>query len=139
MTVNNHSYSDTQQPRNVTRCMGWGFFKLRLSSWQNNCNKNVFFFLQDCCFSTEFVYSAIASYNLKSFVPSLIAANIILGITYLLSYILTYLINYLITPWSRDLLEKLTGFQLSKKFPAFYGTRNFITAFTSARHLSLYW
>ena len=44
---------------------------------------------------------------------------------------------HLITPWSRVLLEKLTGFQLVKKFPAFYGTKRFITAFTSARHLSL--
>jgi len=34
------------------------------------------------------------------------------------------------------LLEKLTGLQLVKKFPAFYGTRRFITAFTSARHPS---
>ena len=29
--------------------------------------------------------------------------------------------TYLLTPWSRVLLEKLTGFQLVKKFPAFYG------------------
>ena len=43
-----------------------------------------------------------------------------------------------LTPWSR-VLEKLTGSQLVKKFPAFYGTRRFITAFTSARHLSLTW
>ena len=35
------------------------------------------------------------------------------------------------------LLEKLTVFQLVKKFLAFYGTRRFITAFTSAHHLSL--
>jgi len=42
-------------------------------------------------------------------------------------------------PWSRVLLEKLTGFQLVKIFPAFYGTRRFITAFTSARHLSPSW
>jgi hypothetical protein len=42
----------------------------------------------------------------------------------------------LLTPWSR-VLEKLTGLQLVKKFPSFYGTRRFITAFTSARHLSL--
>jgi hypothetical protein len=41
------------------------------------------------------------------------------------------------TPWSRVLLEKLTGRQLVKKFPAFYGTRRFITALTRARHLSL--
>ena len=36
-------------------------------------------------------------------------------------------------------LEKPTGFQLVKKFPTFYGTRRFITAFTSTRHLSLSW
>jgi hypothetical protein len=45
--------------------------------------------------------------------------------------------TYLLTPWSRVLLEKLTGFLLVKKFPAFYATRKFITAVTSARHLSL--
>jgi hypothetical protein len=43
------------------------------------------------------------------------------------------------TPWSRVILEKLTGLQLVMKFPAFYGTRSFITALTSARHLSLSW
>jgi len=47
------------------------------------------------------------------------------------------LFMYLLTPWSRVLLEKLNGFQLVKKFPAFYGTRRFITAITSARHVSL--
>jgi len=51
---------------------------------------------------------------------------------------LTYnYITYLLTPWSRVLLEKLTGLQLVKKFPAFYGTRKFITALTSSSHLSL--
>jgi len=47
------------------------------------------------------------------------------------------LFHYLLTPWSRVFLEKLTGLQLVKKFPAFYGTRRFITALTSARLLSL--
>jgi hypothetical protein len=47
--------------------------------------------------------------------------------------------TYLLTPWSRVLLEKLTGLQLVKKFPAFYGTRRFITALTSLRHPSLSW
>ena len=46
-------------------------------------------------------------------------------------------LTYLLTPWSSVLLEKLIGSQLVKKFPAFYGTRRFITEFTSARHLSL--
>ena len=45
----------------------------------------------------------------------------------------------LLTPWSRVLLEKLTGSQLVKKFPAFYGSRRFIPASTSARHMSLFW
>jgi len=34
---------------------------------------------------------------------------------------------YLLTPWSRVLLQNLTGSQLVKKFPAFYGTPKFIT------------
>ena len=45
----------------------------------------------------------------------------------------------LLIPWCRVLLEKLTGLQLVKKFPAFHGTRRFITALTSVRHLSLSW
>ena len=47
--------------------------------------------------------------------------------------------RYLLTPWCRVLLEKLTGLQLVKKFPAFHGTRRFIPALTSVRHLSLSW
>jgi len=43
--------------------------------------------------------------------------------------------TYLRTLWSWVLLEKLTSLQLGKKFPAFYGTRRFITTFASARHL----
>jgi hypothetical protein len=46
-------------------------------------------------------------------------------------------ITYLLAPWSSLLLEKLTGSQLVKEFPSFYGTRRFITTFTSARHLPL--
>ena len=52
---------------------------------------------------------------------------------------LNYLLTYLLTPWCRVLLEKLTDLQLVKKFPAFHGTRRFITALTSVRHLSLSW
>ena len=44
----------------------------------------------------------------------------------------THTHTHILTPWSRALLEKLIGVQLVKKFPAFYGTRRFITAFTSA-------
>jgi len=52
---------------------------------------------------------------------------------------LTLILPHLLTLCSRVLFEKLTGLQQVKKFPAFYGTRRFITALTSARHLSLSW
>jgi hypothetical protein len=44
--------------------------------------------------------------------------------------VLWYILNYSM---------ELTGLQLLKKFPTFYGIRMFITVFTSARHLSLSW
>jgi len=47
--------------------------------------------------------------------------------------------SYLLIPWNGALLKKLTGSQLVKKFPAFYGTRRFITSVTSVRQLSLSW
>ena len=56
-----------------------------------------------------------------------------------LTWIWSYLLNYSLASLSRVLLEKLTGSQLVKNFLAFYGTRRFITAFTSARHLSISW
>ena len=49
------------------------------------------------------------------------------------------LFTYLLTPWCRVLCKKLTGLQLVKKFPAFHGTRRFITALTIVRHLSPSW
>ena len=49
-------------------------------------------------------------------------------------------ITWLLTPWSRRVLpEKLKRPKLLKKFPAFYGVRRFITAFTRGCHLSLSW
>jgi len=45
------------------------------------------------------------------------------------------IIGHLYTSWCRVLLEKLTGLQLVKKFPAFHGTRRFINAPRSVRHL----
>ena len=45
----------------------------------------------------------------------------------------------ILTPRSTVLLDKLVVSQLVKKFAAFCGTRRCITAFVSARHLSLFW
>jgi hypothetical protein len=41
---------------------------------------------------------------------------------------------YMNNAMGRVLLEKLIASQLVKEFPAFYGTRRFITVFTKARH-----
>jgi hypothetical protein len=47
--------------------------------------------------------------------------------------------SYWLTPWSRTFPENLTGPQLERKFPAFCRTQKFITAFTTARYLSIFW
>ena len=52
------------------------------------------------------------------------------------NHLLTYLLTH---SKEQRLFEKLTGFQPVKKFPAFYETRRFITAFRNPRHLSLSW
>jgi hypothetical protein len=49
----------------------------------------------------------------------------------------TFLTYYLLTAQGRVILEKLTGFQLVKKFLSFHGTKKFITAITSDLHLYL--
>ena len=56
---------------------------------------------------------------------------------FLLTYLLTYIFTYLLTPWSRVILEKLTGSQPVMKFPIFNATQKFITTLTSARHPSV--
>ena len=44
-----------------------------------------------------------------------------------------------LTQWSKGFPEKLTGPQIVNRFPAFYVTCRFITAFITARHLPLSW
>jgi hypothetical protein len=46
-------------------------------------------------------------------------------------FIYSHSLIHTLTPCSTALLEKLTGSQLVKKFPAFYGTRRLIIAVTS--------
>jgi hypothetical protein len=53
-------------------------------------------------------------------------------------YSKSYLLTCLLTPRS-TVLEKLTGPQLVKKFPAFYGTGKFNATFTSVCHPFLSW
>ena len=56
---------------------------------------------------------------------------LLLIVLYLCLRILTYSLTYSLTPWCRVLLDQLIGLQLVKKFPAFHGTRSFITALTT--------
>jgi hypothetical protein len=58
-------------------------------------------------------------------------------VTDIMMMMMMMVIIIIINPWDRVLLEKLTDSQLVNKFPTFYGTRKYITAFASARHLSL--
>jgi hypothetical protein len=39
-----------------------------------------------------------------------------------------------LTPWSATIFKKLIASQLVKQFPAFYGTRRFITVNTRSHH-----
>jgi hypothetical protein len=85
---------------------------------------------------TALVFLICAQYRISLFDPSthLLALDVIpaaISYTVWCQSLLMPPLIYLLTPWSRVLLEKLTGLQLVKKFPAFYGTRRFITAFTS--------
>ena len=65
------------------------------------------------------------------------AARIV--IIYILLLLYNQSITYLLTPWSRVLLENLTGSAASQEIPRIFGTRRFLTVPTSARHLSLSW
>ena len=51
------------------------------------------------------------------------------------TYLPPYILNFLLTAWCRVFLEKLPGSQLVKKLPAFYGTREFITASYNKNHI----
>ena len=51
---------------------------------------------------------------------------------------ITYLLTYSLHR-AQSFLRSYPVLQLVKQFPAFYGTRRFITAFTLAHHLSLSW
>ena len=85
----------------------------------------------------------IVTYSLTYLITYLLSYLVIYLLIYLLTYLLTYSHTHSLarslTPWSRVLLKKLTGSQVIKKFPAFYGTRRFITTFTRPHLLSFSW
>jgi len=51
--------------------------------------------------------------------------------------IIIVVVVVVVDPWNRVFPEKLPDPQPVKKFSVFYGMRRFVTAFTSARYLSL--
>ena len=107
------------------------------------CSCRLFWFISVTRFEISALEEGIPPYSWASFIDWAEVPLAFVGDHYIakmsvdgglcVSYI------YLLTPWCRVLLEKLTGLQLVKKFPAFHGTRRSITALTSVRHLSLSW
>ena len=71
--------------------------------------------------------------------PLVLHFSYIYDMIFLLHYLRrTYLLTYLLAQWNRVFPQKLTGSQLFKKFPEFYGKQKFISVFTCARNLSLF-
>jgi hypothetical protein len=81
------------------------------------------------CFTKGNKYSGFIKW--KEFLDKLSIFSFQRGLSFL------ELLTHSLAPWSRVLLEKLTGFADSKEIPRIYGTRKFITVLTSARQLSL--
>jgi hypothetical protein len=74
---------------------------------------NTLFHLLDClhkCMkSIQYQYLYLLTYILIYLLTYLFTYLHAYLLTYLLTYILTYLLTHSLTPWSRVLLEKLTG------------------------------
>ena len=109
---------------------------MHLKQEQHNLSGNVLLpRSEDSAYSTVMWETFLLSCKLYSIPSSLFKWLLLLSPLLLLLLLHTYLL----TPWCRVLPEQLTGLQLVKKFPTFHGTRKFITALTSVRHLSLSW
>jgi hypothetical protein len=85
------------------------------------------------------LFTYLLTYSLTYLLTHSLTYSLTYLLTYLFTYLLAYLLTYLLTPCSRGVFGKLSGSQLVKKFSGLFGTQMFITAFTSAHHLSLSW
>ena len=87
--------------------------------------------------------SSLYSFLHSPVAESLLGSNILLNLLFSntlsprSSLTVSDQVSYLLTPWSRGLLEKLTGSAASQEIPRVFGTRRLITVLTSARQLSL--
>jgi len=122
-------------------------FRIKILTYSSSYKKHVsatILYLANIFYTFKHVLSemieAVSLYRVSLCPSSLRNKRIITEtVTMTSKYIYIYTHTHLLTPWCRVLLEKLTGLQLVKKFPAFDGIRRFITALTSVRHLSLSW
>ena len=67
-----------------------------------------------------YLLSCVLTYLLSYLLTFLLTYSLSYLRTFLLTYFLTYLLIYLLTPWSRVLLEKLTGSAASQEIPRIF-------------------
>jgi hypothetical protein len=92
------------------------------------------------CLRTTYFLTYLFIYLLTYFLTYLVTYLRTYLLTYLRTYLLTYVLPYLLTySMEHSPSWEANRFSASQENSAFYGTRRFITAFTSARHLSLTW
>ena len=127
--------------RNTARCMKWPRKSADGTEWEGRYARSVW----------AGIVKGLRAAQLKSYGSSLIRRKRTVSspkrLCLILSYscpflgsaepVIKFVCVYLLTPWTRVLLEN--WFKLAKKFPAFYGIRGFITAFTNACHRCLTW
>jgi hypothetical protein len=118
------------EKRNVNSC--YKLFELPTSALKLQNNSTGVF--RDCKTPDGFT---LINFRHKCSVFNLIALQTNRKVLQIAISLYNNLLTYLLTPRCRVLLEKLTGLQQVKKFPAFYGARRFITALKSVRQLSL--
>ena len=97
------------------------------------------FYFRHCCFRSNFIscFLFLSPLLLKFYLHLYFLFLNKMCYIFVYYYLLTHSLTHSLTPWSRVLLEKLTGSAARQEIPRLSGTRRFLTVPTSARHLSL--
>jgi hypothetical protein len=108
----------------------WCLNQLRYRVSHNNCWGYIIL----CASTTCFQHSSLTDVKIRSYATERNWTTILKSLDQQTRKPYIYLLTY---SWSWALLEEPEILQLLKNFPAFFGTRRFITVFTRALHWSL--